>query len=312
MGLFITFRSTGVLPGPATVSENVVLSTVQWQSIRPDGDINFDKNVTTFHNSEINVSNEIFILAYYHLYPDYGSDMVDLFVNESAALEKGFVNDINVTFQEDYWNSEIDLRDVPTWYGSSSGMQPLWDGNLTVSSYAHELVGGGTKAFLDLSGLSQPKSVSFSTFVHWVLGSPQNETHLLNVTMETTYYNGTGFDRIVQPFQLKIAPWESNSVQTATEIDAGTYTDLYLSVNGTEWYKTYLSQGEIVKLWINGTSDPAPWFNTLIYDAYGKLLAQGSPSSSQALELTANATGYLYIELQSLGHYGFYSITVEE
>ena len=130
--------------------------------------------------------------------------------------------------------------------------------------------------------------------------------------METTYYNGTGFDRIVQPFQLKIAPWESNSVQTATEIDAGTYTDLYLSVNGTEWYKTYLSQGEIVKLWINGASDPAPWFNTLIYHAYGKLLAQGSPSSSQALELTANATGYLYIELQSLGHYGFYSITVEE
>jgi hypothetical protein len=312
VGLFTTFRLTGVLPEPTTVSESVVLNTVQWQSIRPDGDIHIDKNVTASFNGEINLSHTILIFAYYRLDEDYGSDSVYLSMNESAALEKGFVNNVNVTFQEDYGNSEIDLRDVPIWYGSSSGMQPLWDGNLTVSSYAHELGGSGTKAFLDLSGLGQPKSVSFGTFVHWVLGSPQNQTHLLNVTMETTYYNGTGFERIVQPFQLKIAPGESNSVQTATEIDAGTYADLYLGVNGTEWYKTYLNQGEIVKLWINGTSDPVPWFNIFVYDAYGRLLAQGSPSSSQAIELTANATGYLYIKLQSLGHYGFYSMTVQE
>jgi len=232
---------------------------------------------------------------------------ITLIMNETASLSMGYISDINATFQEDYPNSQIIFYYPQTW-GELE--------NVTVVSFTDGILGNGTKAFIDLTCANHSNYVSFGLDIHWELGGPQERTHTLNVNMETTYNNGSCYNKIVQPFQLNFGPENNTTPETATEIEPGNvYEYMYLSNNGPDnYYKTTAEAGQTIRVYTTYTSFPAPFAYVQILDANGNLLTQSDPHypSSGPLEYTANSTGYFYIKLYSIGDYGFYSIKIEE
>lgn len=203
VGLLVSLRLTGILPEPEgpIIAETITLETVKWEIERPPGYINIWDNLESLYEEEIKLWQEISIDDYYTESWGYGgSDYIALMINLTASLEAGFVNSVNITFSEDYGNSEIRFFEVQAWPKFYSHAE-----NFSISDYAHHLWGSGLKAFMELTGVDHPKRVRFDGIVHWILRSPKDKTHLMEIATELVYYNGTAFKKIVQPFQLKIA-----------------------------------------------------------------------------------------------------------
>lgn len=60
------------------------------------------------------------------------------------------------------------------------------------------------KASINLAGLNHPNDVYLQWNTIWTLHSLNTQDHELSATYEVTYYNGTAYNKIVQPFQIRI------------------------------------------------------------------------------------------------------------
>jgi hypothetical protein len=210
-------------------------------------------------------------------------------VNTTAVLQRGFIYEVNVTFWENYSDSTVGFEVTQIAKNLSS---------LSWSDYFTGQRGSGLKAFSILAGINQPKSVYFDTnTMSWRLFSPFNQTHNMEVDVEITYYNGTDFERIVQPFDLRISFDNNTTFQDATPISAGTYVNLYAGYQDPlNYYKIYLEKGRTMKVSINETSEYGFLFKVYIYDTEEKLRADSmQPDVSQTLEFTSDTAGYWFI-----------------
>jgi hypothetical protein len=314
LSLFVSFRLTGVLHGPVAITETVTLNPAKWQIERPDGTgVGINEIVTANYENDVTFEPQIWVTKYWNYDPAVGSDFVEFMVNVSATVRTGFVYSANVTFWEDHDNSYLYLFPMV-----SSGVQ-----NLSVASYEYLLRSSGLKAFITLAAVNEPKIVYFADWVHWFFFSPYNYTHSMEVDVDLVYYNGSVFNRVVQPFFLKIGPDNNNDFQDATEITLGNYTRMYIGFNdAVDYYKIQLDQGQRVSVYAYGTpkltvNDSEAVFNLYVYDPEQKLFAEAigpGPSGwyhTQELEFTSNSTGFWYIKIQDIPHsYGFYAMEV--
>lgn len=309
VGLLMTLRLVGILQEPLTISETRILEAVKWELERPDHMIDIGDVVkSSYDNDCVSIAHSIFVDDYDDM-GVYGSPYISLRINSTAILQTGFVNYVNVTFEEDYESSEVNFFEAQVWPKFYSHVE-----NLSIIGYRHNLLGRGLKAFMMLIGVNYPMSIHFDGIVHWILRSPQNKTHLIDITIELVYYDGTAYKRIVQPFQLKIGPDDNNDFQTATEIKDGKYTGLYLSeLDNVDYYKIYVIQGQRVKVYVNGPWTPQPLFNFSVYDPEGKTtVVMATPREWHAIDFISSSTGYWMIELRRMYAYGFYYIEVNE
>lgn len=321
VSLLVSLRLAGILSepeGPITIAETTTLQTVKWKSERPYSHLNIRENARGLYKKEIKLSQEILIDDYHTESWGYdGSDYVVLTINATATLQTGFVNSANITFREDSENSEIRFFEVQAWPKFYSHAE-----NLSIIDYAHHLPGSGLKAFMELTGVNRPKSVHFDGIVHWVLSSSKNETHSMEIATELVYYNGTVYKKIVQPFQLQIAPDDNDGFETAQEIREGYYPRLYIGPADVgdirDYYKIYVAEGQRIKVDVNGTAwswpilpNPSPNFNLYLYDPERNLVfASERENYFQSIDFVANTTGFWFIEVRVVGDYGFYSLTV--
>jgi len=222
-----------------------------------------------------------------------------------------FVNNINLTFREDYENSEVRFFEVQTWPKFYAHVE-----NLSIVNYTHHLRLGGLKAFMSLEGINRPKSVHFDGIVHWILRSPQNKTHSMEIATELVYHNGTAYKKVVQPFQLKIGPDDNDSFETAKEIHEGYYPKLYIGPEDgdkKDYYKIYAAQGQRIKITANATSITAPFFVLYLYDPEQNFVfASEREDHVQTIDFVVNSTGFWFIEIRIYASHGFYSIGVNQ
>jgi hypothetical protein len=167
---------------------------------------------------------------------------------------------------------------------------------------------------MDLAGINYPTQVSLVIPFDWILYSPSNQTHILEVQSEVTYYNGSVYNKIVQPFEIIAESDNNNSFQTAMEVNEGNYTRLCLGGSDlTDYYKIFMNQNDRAELNIETVPDaPKPYFAVYIYDSEEQLILQTKPSTSnKIIEFSASNTGDWYIELCAEPHtHGFYSMEI--
>lgn len=321
VSLLVSLRLTGILSGPEqpiTIAETITLETVKWESERSYGHIDIRENVRGLYEKEIKLSQEISIEHY--IAKGWGWEGLDYFtlvINLTADLQAGFVNNVNITFREDYENSMIEFFEVQAWPEFYSRAE-----NLSIVDYEHFLWKKGLKAFMELVGENRPKSVHFDGIVHWVLSSSKNETHSMEIALELVYYNGTTYKKVVQPFQLKIAPDNNDGFETAQEIREGYYPRLYIGPSDVgdirDYYKIYVAEGQRIKVYVNGTAwswpistNPSPYFGLYLYDPERNLVfASERENYFQSIDFVANTTGFWFFEVRIHGSYGFYSLGV--
>lgn len=309
MSLLATFRLSGILQEPLAISETKTLEAVMWGIERPSHMIDIRDDVKSFYDDEcVSINYSIFVNCYIQGFQDYGgSDCVNMKVDVTATANHGFISSINITFWEDYENSEVRFCEVQAWPKFYSHVE-----NLSIVDYAHHLWGKGSKAFMELAGVNHPKSVYFHGTIHWILRSPQNKTHLMEIAVELVYFNGTAYRKIVHPFQLKIGPDDNDGFETAGEI-AGTVYSLYIGGYDTDdYYKFYVQEGHKISIGVDMPRSPSPSVELLLYDPeqnYKDHVRLNNPPYP-SLNFTAGFSGYWYLRVRLVGDFGFYSLTV--
>jgi len=193
LGFLTTLRLTGILPEPIT--ETTTLETIKWEFQRPNQSVILDETLKSQYSSgEISTITRIRIGKYANDDPILG-DFVTLGVstNLTTIVPNTFVASVYVVLDMDNQSSIGWLITDGISYDAE---------NLSLTGYA----GGhqGLRAYVSLKGVEQPKSAYFSAGTYWFLRTPHSQTHQLEVAYELTYYNGTAYKKVVQPFQLKL------------------------------------------------------------------------------------------------------------
>jgi len=307
MGLLTTFRLSGILKEPLTISENKTLDAVSLSMERPASDINIKDSLIKVYDEDVLANFTVFIDDYHADKWAYGgSDIVTTQISITSSVGEGYLSFVNITFWEDYMSSQIDFFNDKSWPKDYVSL-----GNLSIIRHKDFRSGCGLKAFVEMSGVNYPKSVSFSCFAHWVLRSPENYTHQLEVRFEIVYFNGTAYKRLVQPCLLKIRPDDNNSFEKAEEIATGKTYLGYIGPNDVDdYYRVYLNGGSTVSIKLKGIAPPA-LCDLEFYDIDGKLAAYSKYDVSHNITYAVSSSGYWLIKVHCIVNHGFYNLTVE-
>lgn len=199
MSLLATFRLTGILQGPMTISETTTLDAVQWEFERPNPypqGVPIDKKLDATYAAD-GLSTTLCLWIYDYVDSVAGHDFIIMAmrVNSTATDFDVFIESVQVVSGKDSQPSTVDW--VDTYFDFK---------NLSLVDLSHGRTNGEDykKAFVRLTGVNHPSKVYFSMRAVWFLLTPNIQTHQMELSYEVTYYNGTAYKKIIQPFQLKI------------------------------------------------------------------------------------------------------------
>jgi len=302
MSLLATFRITGILQGPLVVSEVETLETIVWKTEKPQHSIRMRwmNDLTWVHEREIKLFQEV-VMDGYHDLSFYGSDLFHMGINMTASTSNGHIHSVYLNIAD---KEHAETR-ISFWSESYVTLQNL--SIVSSKSWAQTV-------FMDLAGINHPTQISLVVAFDWILYSSSNQSHVMEAQSEVTYHNGSAYNKIVQPFKIIIDSDNNNSVQTATEVNVGNYTRLYLGFSDSvDYYKIFMSQNDRVKLNIETVpNEPKPYYAVYIYNSEKKIVLQTEKDFySRIVEFTASSTGYWYIRLCSEPYtHGFYSMEI--
>jgi hypothetical protein len=242
----------------------------------------------------------------------YSSTTLKFCTNVTATLPTGFVSDFNITFLEDYKESEL-------WTPSPRGDTRIYESlrNLSIAEWGTAfdnwwLLQGNIKGFFRAVSINHPRSVHFWTPAEWILRSAQNHTHQMEIDMQLTYFNGTVYKRIVQPFLLTIKPDDNNNFETADSVDEGAYSGLYLGgYDSDDYYKIYVPQGHVIDIHAEITSHPIANFCLYLHNPERELKASTlNWNYSQTVTYVADSAGEWFIHTRNHAGHGVYTLTI--
>lgn len=321
VSLLITFRLTGVLQEPLMISETKTLEAVKWEIERPDRDWNIGKTV---ENSYVDYGFSVFFSTDFRFFKKFGSpfggsDVVKMDAIANATALNGFIEGINLVLREDYTQSVVDIHfDLPD-FPPVLLNETLR--NLSIRDYADYnqrwwTLEGNVKAYVKLAGVNQPNSVHCSFPFLWVLQSPQNQTHQIELNIELTYFNGTAYKKVIQPFQLKLALDAGDAFETAKEIGFGEYTGWHVTADPEDFYKVWIDKGKTVKIQLSQKEPRGIILDLHLYDPLGDLVASSRSKlkdNTEEITHTINQSGWWYIQVVlDTPAAGLYVLSIEE
>ena len=162
-----------------------------------------------------------------------------LFLNAEARV--GYINNVTLYFVD---------SETPMLLGQTSHDERLGNVSLVKSERLTS-----SEAVIEWKGTSESSAVYLVHHGKWGLNTPLNMTATKRMTCEVTYFNGTGYEKLVQPFQLTFVPDDNGSFEKAEEISLGkTYlrsvTAPLRSLQGDEedYYRVWLEEGQKAEL----------------------------------------------------------------
>jgi hypothetical protein len=198
VSLLATFRLTGIIKEPIMISKTITLDVVEWEFTRPlhDQFISINESVNTVYDSnDIKVNYRVFIAEYVPgswewIPPGPYLDMA-IEINSSVANAVGFIEKIHVTFKNFQPSNVILLRTF---------LDPV---NLSLIDVMDGSFGEEGRIFL--AGVNHPLETYFSAALfHWFLLTQNTQESQMEVMFEITYYDGTVYSKVIQPFRLRI------------------------------------------------------------------------------------------------------------
>ncbi|MDH7558499.1 MAG: hypothetical protein QHH18_07880 [Candidatus Bathyarchaeota archaeon] len=315
VGLFVAFKLTERTSEAQTVAETVTLEPVRWEFERPSFSTKVTENDTNENITALYFSNDFLANPTITIYSycsesefEFGSSCFRMVVSSMVSVQGGYIVYVNVSFQEDYTASRVGLFKEPDL------ATHLY--NLSTVESVDGLV-GAQKAYFSLMGVNNPQYASFRKPTVWLLRSLYNQSHLLRINVEFTYFNGTVYKRVIQPFVLKVFPDDNNSFETAEELSVNQTRRAYVGCpidpfDRVDYYKVWLEEGTTVILNLNYLGGGG--IETYVYGPNGTLeacLLNRGNSSLKQLMLKINKTGWRYIKLAAPdgGHF-IYTVTV--
>ncbi|MCL6578360.1 MAG: hypothetical protein K6T73_03125 [Candidatus Bathyarchaeota archaeon] len=196
VSLLTSFKLTGLIAEPQTIAETTTLEPIEWSFARPSAYSVFDKFLQAYYTCENAFGNfDLIVFDYVQNFSDELPAEVRMMTKINLTVNpEAFIESVSITFYDNQTLSKILFIELDFEFKNLS---------CTNLNYRY---GSGMKAYLRAVGVNHPTNVFFSDIVIWKLFSPHDYAHLMKVTFEITYYNGTVFKKLVQPFQLCLRP----------------------------------------------------------------------------------------------------------
>jgi len=303
VALLAVFEWSELMVKTIPTMETETLETIRWKCEKPTRGIDIGQDVSTqFVSSEISAELKFRLYSYF---PDSGLDMD---VEMAASNIEGYVRDIYVSLEEDYAYSTVFWSD--TYYSVY--------GNLSVLAVKDSDTLSGAKAFFGLANVNQSKQVYLRKALFWGVAAPYNHTSLLKASFEFTYFNGTFYKKVIQPFEFKIMPDDNNSFETAEEVHEGKYSWLYVdcTYDNLEYYKIYVAYLNHITVNMTNTT-PGVNFNLYLYekmDANYSLVSSSEKATDQTEMVVGNEShsggSWWYIQVNAASANGFYDMSI--
>lgn len=234
MGSLATVKLSGLSGGTASVSEKIALTPIHWQFERPSYYLIFDDNVQSEYSGDLWLNATLFVRHYNHDSIYDFQPTLDLRLTIVAFVTTGFVDSINVSYYDSFSPSLI-------WTDSVQ-----FSGDLTKTDLA-DRISGWAKGFVSFQGVGHPQTVYLDVRPLWLLESPNNQTQQLTVDVEVTYFNGTVYKKITQPFEVRLVSDDDNSFEKAAELQLNqTLVDCLGGDDKQDFFRFYLEPNDIV------------------------------------------------------------------
>jgi hypothetical protein len=322
VGLFSAFKLGVFTSNPIVVVKTTVLKPVSWEFVRQDvivlglGDYGFDHVSSSYVTDSGGVINETIAIINYcpSPYSEYGGEaLLEMYFDLASSFKQGFMVDANVTFQEnDLAPSIVDFR-------REVGLTTCE--NLTIVGWEDNLDLNGLRAFVPLANSNDSAETFFKQYVDWVLYTPDNQTQALTVSADVTYFNGTVYEEVVQPFQLQLRNHGNTSFDTAEETELNQPQNSYVSNAGddtVDYYTVWLTNGTSASFTLNYLTSALTSVGGLemrVYDPNRQLrtsIIYGVNDTLSQLTTEVNETGWWYVELDTMLPNGYvvYTLTI--
>jgi len=311
IGLLATFRLTGVLHGPLTISRTTTADTVYWNMSRPAGILNIEEKITnTYHEDAFSSSLNIHLWTYVEnkeMY-SYNDDVLWLSLTANANTSFGFIYSMHIESSE---TDEYAVLDFGEHFSGSTELYNLTQKKVVDGSHLQ-------KAVFEAISIGQPKECELKMGSRvWVFFDENDLDHWVTITLEIVYFDGAIYRQVSIPIRLGILLDKNDSFETAFEIQPGTYPKLFLGrYDAQDYYKIYLAQGQKIDVHVDTTpyiaGNPSPVFELYLYDPTRILKANSTNGLEyyRTVSVISDSTGYWYIETRIITCYGFYTLTV--
>ena len=183
-------------PREITIAENITLEPVIWTFQRPNDSVDIDEKLNALYVGDTLSANMYVKIGIYHENDSAydGDDHLSILmaINVTTSNPDGYMESVHIVVQKDQKSKVSWMR---TWlYFENLSLVTLADG------YTRN-----TQAYIKLVGVNHATNVHAKATSEWSLLTPNIQSHQLEVAFEITYYNGTAYNKVVQPFQLNIA-----------------------------------------------------------------------------------------------------------
>jgi len=199
VSILASLRLTGILQEPITISETTTIDAIEWAFERPYHDVCINDRVeAAYVRDGLSAAFCVVIGTYSENQVAYdGNDIITigLELNSTVIDPNGFMESVNVVFRTDSQPSLID------WVYTYLNFQNLSLVDFT-SGWTTEV--SHKEAYVRLAGLNHPERISIWATAVWSLLTQNDQTHQREITYELTYFNGTAYKKIIQPFRLKV------------------------------------------------------------------------------------------------------------
>jgi len=292
------------------IVESKTLEPVTWELERPkyattgiNENHTYDSITKTFYGGDFLANSTLTIYQFGWLW--FSSPCLSMNVSATASVSRGYIACVNVSFQEDYTPSQVAFY-LNDWSFNFN--------RLSLVNYTDCLV-GVQKAFFSMKGINNPTQASFWRLAEWVLRSPINQSHLLIINIEFTYFNGTAYKKVAQPFILKVFQDNNNSFETAEELKVGQIRRAYIQVeidyDNLDYYKIWLQEGIRANFTLRNFDRCG--IDMYIYNPHRILEAcifEPVNSTLQQIILNINETGWWYIKISVQSSHFIYAIFI--
>jgi len=197
VGLLATFRLTGVLHEPLT-PETITAEAVNWNISRPIQTATIDRWVkSSFFNGIASLNFSVHVAGYREDWPiwpsDGDDDIVDLRISVNANISEGYIHSIKVRFSETDLYAYLDIMNNP----DSIELNNLTRTEIRDGSYLHEAL------FNTVAG-NEVKQCLLKITVFWVFLDQNNVNHDEVLRLETTFFDGAVYRKVVLPIHLEV------------------------------------------------------------------------------------------------------------
>jgi hypothetical protein len=189
VGLFTGLKLSGIFP--TATSETVTLAPVAWLFNLPTRFMMINQTVNATYADDSGQMSFRVEFGSYHTASVLYEYFLTLGVGFTATpLSKGFsIVSILVTYGNDSQPSVIDFINV---------------GLLSFENLTLKTLSSGEEAAVSFLGNGSDVGCQFFAPAYWLLPTVNNVTYGRQVNFEVTYFNGTAYKTVVQPFDLTV------------------------------------------------------------------------------------------------------------